>query len=267
MSALRSEGNLGNMAKRSVPADVAGHERAWCGTMDSSIKRTMSVACQFLHARNLGLFFLGMIVATAASARGDIEYEVNTRPSDDVEVMGAVPNDVVISLTATWQTTANIDACTNYIPSPVNLRSPKLATFPIKELRDGDRLIWKVWRDYLSNGECGWRLAAIDVKADRSSPDLTTNWEMKVADNRIASVCLHECPENSARVNDDDSRPVVAYCKFSLLRTAGGSGIWNPCFFDSDGKTGSGLVPVSKAQHILRPDQHIIHFSLFDLEH
>ena len=109
-------------------------------------------------------------------------------------------------------------------------------------------------------------MARIDIKADPSSPDLSPNWQQAVADNRVAFICLRECPENSARVKDDEAVPVLADCKFSVLRDKS-KAIWNPCaFFDADSSIGHGVAPGSKAQHILRTNRHLIHFMLVDLE-
>jgi hypothetical protein len=190
--------------------------------------------------------------------------ELNPNPLHGISIIGTVPTEVEIKLTAVWQTTVLNDACAPKMRWPVGVRFPKVAGFPVPlKDRSGNETVWETWWDLLAPGECGWRLAALEFKADRSPAQFSAHAANIVA-SRIASVCIGACIANTPRANDDPLQAVTQYCRFSVLgKDEMGR---NPCVYGSDGRFAGPDATPFKEQHILQPGQQLVRFLLVDLD-
>jgi hypothetical protein len=194
---------------------------------------------------------------------------LNDNPSDEIEIIGTIPETVAIEFAAVYQTTVVNDKCA---PTPTwlsGIPSPKQITVPVHlDSRVKNQGTWIAWRDLLVPGQCGWRFRGIEYKADRTPSDFQAHKQFLIT-NFIADACLKDnvwhvdCPAGTVNFNDAESVPVHHYCKFSVLRDQK-NGVANPCAFESDGKI-SPMQPV-KHLHLLRPQQRTVRFTLTDLE-
>jgi hypothetical protein len=219
------------------------------------------IFCLFVAAQS-------SLVASCAQS-GALPHE-KSNPSDELEIIGTIPETVAIELSASWQTTVVNDDCAPKIGWPVNLRVPRHMSFPVRPtIRNGTQMIWVTWWDLLDPGKCGWKLRGIDFKADRSQASYAKN-SASIADSRIAFVCFSatniidgDCPTNSPRMNDDPSDPITQYCNFAVIGKYGGS--VNPCIYGSDGKFAGASAKAFKGQHHLLPEQRRIQLILTDV--
>jgi hypothetical protein len=199
-----------------------------------------------------------------AACTHDSSPELNSKPTSVISIVGTVPTGVEIQLTSVWETTVVNNACAPKMSWPVRTRFPKQARFPITlRRRSGSEAVWETWWDLLSPGRCGWRLAALEFKADRSAAEFAAH-AADIAASRMAFVCLDGCVANSAVANTDPSQLVTRYCKFSVL---GKSDLaQNPCVYGSDGRLADHSAIPFKEQHILQSGQQLVRFVLVDLE-
>jgi hypothetical protein len=209
----------------------------------------------------LACMFLGN-----ACTRPPVHYELNRQPTNGITIVGTVPPNMGVEMTAVWQVTVLNDVCAPYQPQPAHERIRAIANLPVTlKARAGDQMTWTTWRDLLTPGKCGWRLIGLDFKADRSREALDRDKE-HLAPSRIAFVCVDRatCPGNTRRMNDDPEELVRQYCKFSVVGM--GTGASNPCIFGPDSHFAGPEAIAFKEQHNLRPEQHTVRFALVDLE-
>jgi hypothetical protein len=216
------------------------------------------------NRRSLGRFLAsaGILLLTVACSRASPAPPMNTNPSDKVVVIGTIPRNVVIELTAVYMTTVVNDECAPKQRWASGMPQPIVVVYPVHlDERVGDHAAWTVLRDLLKPGECWWQLAKFLFEAAHSMPDLVSS-KSQVSGTIVADVCLsaRECPQNTARINDDVSDPVRLLCKFSFQRD---SNVRPDCGY---GIGTSDDIHQIKFRHLLKPDQHNVQFIITDLE-
>jgi hypothetical protein len=190
-------------------------------------------------------------------------HDLQSNPSRRLSIVGTIPGDITVELTADWQATVVDDICAPKMGWPVGIRFPKHFSAPIPlASRDGSQLTWVTWWDAVKPGHCGWQLARIDLRADRSAT--FAEHVRSIAPSTIAFTCIASCPGPYPHANDNESEPVTQYCRFSVLH--GQQGAVNPCSFSRGGTIAGPAAGTVKDQHILRPGQHMVQFYLTDLE-
>jgi hypothetical protein len=191
-------------------------------------------------------------------------HDFQSNPTSRISIVGTIPDEVAIELTADWQATVVDDTCAPLMGWPVGVRFPKHFSTVIKmEGRSGGQATWFTWWDAIAPGHCNWQLTGINFRADSSASAFATH-AGSIAPSRIAFTCFSACMGPYPRANDSESEPVRQYCKFSLL--LGFDGMVNPCALGSDGTMAGPAAGAVKEQHILRPGQHVFRFSITDLE-
>lgn len=186
----------------------------------------------------------------------------NPMPSDEIKVIGTLPDDVEAVLVEDWDTTKDSIFCQHmvgeagFMPDHFTKRAKPISA------SNGQRS-WLVWRDEVESGYCGWALKQVvvylDSKASGKNPDRPSN-----IPTRVAYVCnIGEDCRNTWALNDDSDKPTYHRCNFasdSRLPFASSS---NPCaLFDEKARgTDSG-----KYEHILRSGQHTVRFVITEAE-
>jgi len=202
---------------------------------------------------------------------GSVIAEPNFRAGDKLTIVGDAPASIPLrDLTVTWQATVRGPHCEREITPPALVAKgfgigPVLRSFtvriPAKRDLDG-KYRWTIFRDAFVPGECGWTWQEIGFEFDRHPLRVS-----EFMDPRFALNCavLGPCQPNNWSSNDDASKPVFHYCKFSYEPTPrpGVFESWNPCIgaFKEHFQTDQG-----KSEHVLLPSQHEIHFILVDLD-
>ena len=198
------------------------------------------------------------------AACGDPAHEFASDPSDPIRIIGSLPADVTVVLSADWQATVIDDPCAPRKGWPVGVRFPRTFTIPIAlQTRKGGEATWTTWWDAVKPGRCGWKLVGINSKADHAAT--FAEHLPSIAPNRIAFTCAVGCPGPFPHANDREAEPVVQNCLFSKLLRLNGM-TFNPCIFRADGTMDVQEGDTSKWQHLLRPGQHLMRFILVDLE-
>lgn len=217
-------------------------------------------------ALNFGLSILAMMCSGCSPVPAHLD--ANPKPEDKIEVYGIVPDNVSTKLYVQWETTTADWGCQELYA--LGDRRPATMKAPVEtEPQDsGAQRHWTVWRDGFLAGHCGWRMKGIEVFADLTSSGLPADRKSNIS-NRIAYVLLNNEPHDnySWAMNDDASKPVYLYCKFSILRKPDGTtGInisSNPCGFGWEEHHGTDY---GKKENILRPDQHRAEFVITNME-
>jgi hypothetical protein len=216
-----------------------------------------------------GRYSLATLLACAlllhACARRPVQYELNPHPTDSITLVGTIPPDMGLEMTAAWQVTVPNEDCAPHVFYPPDVRIQRVVELPVSvKSRSGDQAIWVTWRDLLVPGKCGWRLIGLNVRADRSQEALERDKAYDLG-SRIAYVCsdLETCPD-SPRTNGNANEEVRQYCKFSVIQMK--QGMSNPCVYGPEGRFAGPDVAPFKEQHNLRPNQHVVRFTLIDLE-
>ena len=208
------------------------------------------------------LSFLFLFMTDLARSSESPESNKNPSPKDRIEVVGTVPKNVAVEVTATWETTANFPGCMDTVPMVGSL--PQRVRIPIQlGSQVGHQWKWIVWRDYLQPGHCGWQLREVLAYADHADSGLPVSRFSNIP-NRIAYVCRKndKCDENNWSANDDNSKPICLYCKFSTILHLPSTDALNPCAFDRMKHQGT---DAGKFEHYLRPVQHEVEFIINDL--
>jgi hypothetical protein len=223
-----------------------------------------SGTCNARAVRFWALAVCSIITLTGGCHDGFDTHSFKSNPTNRISIVGTIPAELAIELTADWQATVVDDACAPKMGWPVGGRFPKHFSTAIKlESRNAGQATWVTWWDAVEPGRCSWQLIGINFRADRSATHFATH-ARSIAPSRIAFTCAAGCTGPYPRANDNESDPVEQYCKFSLLN--GFDGTINPCAFSSDGTIAGAPTVNVKEQHILRPGQHLVRFFLTDLE-
>jgi hypothetical protein len=209
------------------------------------------------------LSFSPLVALMAGCAKHAPPYHLNPHPVRTLTVVGTVPENLAVQMTAVWHATVLNDVCAIKMPWPVGGRFPRLARLPVRLVeRSGDHAVWQTSWDLLTPQPCGWRLWSLELQADRGQQP-TASEPPQFLETRIAFLCAADCPPNSPRINDDASQAVVQYCSFVHSTTLNGK--VNPCVYGPDGRLRGPKSPVFKEQHALREGQNEIHFALIEL--
>jgi hypothetical protein len=215
---------------------------------------------------SLGLEPKHKVITDQARSCESMEPRKNSSPKDRIEVVGTVPENVAVELETTWETTANVPECMHSVPLVSSF--PYRVRVPIQlNPQDGHQFNWIVWRDYFQPGHCGWQLKEILAYADHTDSGLPVSRFSNIP-NRVVYVCRdNDNCVNTLSINDDSSKPIYLYCKFSVIRhipnTEGRKEAVNPCAFERVEHQGT---DIGKFEHFLRPDHHRIEFVINDLE-
>jgi len=195
------------------------------------------------------------------------ELGKNPSPKDRIEVTGTVPDKVTVEVETTWETTASLPECRYTVPMVGSF--PNVVHIPVQlKFQVGHQWNWTVWRDYFQPDKCGWQLREILAHADNNTASGLLASRPSNIPSRIAYVCRdNDNCENGVLTNDDSSKPIYLYCKFSVIHNLPNTDArikraMNPCAFGRREHRG----PDGKFEHYLRPDQHRIGFIINDLE-
>jgi hypothetical protein len=189
----------------------------------------------------------------------------NPSPTDVVQVDATIPEYIAATARATWEATDEAKACKRRVPGAGGpYYFPLRVSVDLTAKDAGGKRFWAFWRDYYLPGKCRWKLREVYLWADRIDSGLPPD-RVNNLPNRVAYVRFEGEPSkpNDWAVNDDNTKPVYRYCKFSPLKgVADGQGT-NPCAYDWEKHRGTDS---GKGEHLLLPHQHLVRLVVIDLE-
>lgn len=203
------------------------------------------------------LFIIALYSCSVFAAPDD-----NPNPTERIEVIGTLPDDVEAVLVEDWFSTTDSIFCQHlageagFVSKLFQKRAKLMPT-------SNDQRSWIVWRDEMKPGICGWELREImvylDSKTSGADPVRASN-----VPTRIAYVCEPwDACSNTWASNDDIEKPTYHRCKF-VPDTQLPPGVIsnNPCGFFDEKARGTDL---GKYEHHLKPGQRVIRFVISEV--
>lgn len=180
----------------------------------------------------------------------------NPNPSDRIEFIGTMPDDVAAVLVEDWYTTTDSIFCKHMVGEAGFMPDHVARRAQLVSASNGQRT-WLVARDELKPGHCGWALkqvvAYLDSTASGLDPQRPSNLPV-----RVAYVCAPGEPcANTWGANDDAEKPTYHRCIFASDEPMTPGSSVNRCAVPDEKAHGTDR---GKYEHILRPAQHQIRF-------
>lgn len=180
----------------------------------------------------------------------------NPTPSDQIKVIGTLPEDVEAVLVEDWYTTTDSIFCQHMVGEAGFMPNHFAKRAELMSASNSQRS-WLLWRDEVKPGHCGWALKQVvlyvDSKSSGADPVRASN-----IPTRVAYVCgKGENCENTWALNDDSEKPTYHRCKFASLSQLAPGESRNPCALPDENARGT---DIGKYEHILRPGQHTVRF-------
>jgi hypothetical protein len=202
--------------------------------------------------KNRSIFFVIAFYSYAALAAPD----ENPALSDQIEVIGTLPNDVAAVLVEDWYTTTDSIFCQHMVGEAGFMPNHFAKRAKLISASNGKRS-WVVWRDEVKSGHCGWSLKQVVVYLDSTASNMAPDGASNIP-TRVAYVCnTGENCTNTWGANDDSDKPTYHRCNFATVSQIGPGESRNPCALSDEKFRGTDL---GKYEHILRPDQHTVRF-------